>query len=116
MDIDLVLGQLGTLPLGQRKEVLDFLEELNEAKGRRGAHEDFLEFVRQVWPAFIEGDHHRIMADAFNRIADGDLRRLILTGRSSRPHTPQNWRSVLGVRFVTWSVLPTTARFSRMLR
>ena len=78
MDIDLVLGQLGTLPLGQRKEVLDFLEELNEAKGRRGAHEDFLEFVRQVWPAFIEGDHHRIMADAFNRIADGDLRRLII--------------------------------------
>ena len=32
-----------------------------------------LEFVKMVWPAFIEGGHHRIMADAFNRIAEGDL-------------------------------------------
>ena len=69
---------VSSLPFSQQKEILGLLEELNEARDREGAHEDFLEFVRQVWPAFIEGNHHRIMADAFNRIAEGELKRLII--------------------------------------
>jgi predicted phage terminase large subunit-like protein len=69
---------VSSLPFSQQKEILGLLEELNEARDREGAHKDFLEFVRQVWPAFIEGNHHRIMADAFNRIAEGELKRLII--------------------------------------
>ena len=78
MDAATVSSQVEGLPFGQQKEILNLLEELNDAKDREGAHKDFLEFVRQVWPAFIEGDHHRIMADAFNRIAEGELKRLII--------------------------------------
>ena len=66
------------MPLDQQKEMLDLLEELSLAKDREKAHGDFLSFVRHVWPAFIEGDHHRVMANAFNRIASGDLKRLII--------------------------------------
>ena len=57
---------------------MDLWQELQDSREREGANSDFLEFVRQVWPAFIEGEHHRIMADAFNRIAEGELKRLII--------------------------------------
>jgi hypothetical protein len=39
---------------------------------------DFLYFVTQMWPGFISGRHHKIMADAFERVANGDLKRLII--------------------------------------
>jgi predicted phage terminase large subunit-like protein len=38
-----------------------------------------LAFVKYVWPGFIEGHHHRLIADAFDRIADGKLKRLIVS-------------------------------------
>ena len=69
---------LDTLPTDEKREILSLIEELNLARMREGAQEDFLEFVKEVWPAFIEGDHHRVMADAFNRIAEGELKRLII--------------------------------------
>jgi len=69
---------LDTLPADEKREILGLIEELSAARMREGAQGDFLEFVKEVWPAFIEGDHHRVMADAFNRIADGELKRLII--------------------------------------
>ena len=69
---------LETLPLEKQRQILQLIEELNEAKVREDSHDDFLAFVKKVWPAFIEGDHHRVMADAFNRIAKGELKRLII--------------------------------------
>ena len=39
---------------------------------------DFLCFVEQMWPVFISGKHHAIMADAFERVARGELKRLII--------------------------------------
>tara|TARA_R110001599_G_scaffold2153_4_gene11473 strand:- start:540 stop:2012 length:1473 start_codon:yes stop_codon:yes gene_type:complete len=70
--------KLDTLPADEKREILKLIEELNDARMREGAQGDFLEFVKEVWPAFIEGDHHRVMADAFNRIAEGELKRLII--------------------------------------
>ena len=40
--------------------------------------DDFLAYVGQVWPVFISGKHHKIMADAFERVAKGELKRLII--------------------------------------
>jgi len=39
---------------------------------------NFLAFVKHVWPEFIAGKHHAIMADAFERVARGELKRLIV--------------------------------------
>ena len=39
---------------------------------------DFLTFVKAVWPDFVEGKHHRIYAEKLNRIANGELKRLIV--------------------------------------
>ena len=42
------------------------------------AQTNFLDFVKAVWPEFIAGRHHRIIAEKFERIARGDLKRLII--------------------------------------
>src|SRR5210317_2364038 len=39
---------------------------------------DFLSFVKYTWPEFIEGYHHKKIADAFNRILTGECKRLII--------------------------------------
>ena len=39
---------------------------------------DFLAFVKELWPNFIEGKHHREIADKFNKISKGKLKRLII--------------------------------------
>ena len=77
-DIATIDNQLESVSLEDKKRILDLWQELQDSREREGANSDFLEFVRQVWPAFIEGEHHRIMADAFNRIAEGELKRLII--------------------------------------
>jgi len=39
---------------------------------------DFMSFVKEVWPEFIEGRHHKEIADKFNKIASGKIKRLII--------------------------------------
>ena len=78
IDINSIKSKLDQLPDVEKMEILRLLDELESAKTKETAHEDFLGFVKHVWPAFIEGDRHRVMADAFNRIAKGELKRLIV--------------------------------------
>ena len=73
-----LLDRIKSLPDDEKAELLSLVEELNQAKDRASAQTDFLSFVKIVWPAFIEGNHHKVMSDAFNRIADGSLKRLII--------------------------------------
>ena len=39
---------------------------------------DFLGFVKEVWPDFVQGYHHKIYAEKLNRVANGELKRLIV--------------------------------------
>jgi len=77
-DVATIDHQLDGVSLEDKERLLDLWRELGASKKRESANSDFLEFVKQVWPAFIEGEHHRVMADAFNRIAAGELKRLII--------------------------------------
>tara|TARA_R100001460_G_scaffold3206_2_gene9700 strand:+ start:1881 stop:3344 length:1464 start_codon:yes stop_codon:yes gene_type:complete len=45
---------------------------------QEASQKDFLKFVKTVWPDFVEGKHHRIYAEKLNRIANGELKRLIV--------------------------------------
>lgn len=42
------------------------------------ARERFMPFVKSVWPEFIHGSHHDIMADVFERVERGELKRAII--------------------------------------
>ena len=50
---------------------------LNSVK-REKAHIDFMAFVHEMWPGFINGAHHKVMAKKFEDIANGKLKRLII--------------------------------------
>ena len=71
-------NKISQLPLSEQEEFLSLIEELEEAKARERCRVSFIDFVRDMWPAFIDGEHHKIMADAFERIARGELKRLIV--------------------------------------
>jgi predicted phage terminase large subunit-like protein len=57
----------------------------------------FLPFVNSMWTAFIAGRHHKIMADAFERVASGELKRLIIN--MPPRHTKSEFASYL---FPAW--------------
>ena len=67
--------------LPREKAELAFViaEELKQREVRKQSREDFLTYVRTMWPSFIEGAHHRKMSQTFNRIARGELKRVIIT-------------------------------------
>ena len=52
------------------------IEKLEEAKPH--IKQDFLSFVKYVWPEFIEGSHHKIINKKFNDLAQGKIKRLII--------------------------------------
>ncbi len=54
----------------------ELLEQAKQAQKIEDARSTFMGFVKHTWPAFIEGRHHKIMAEAFERIARGELKRL----------------------------------------
>ena len=49
-----------------------------EKRIQNRAKTDFLSFVKCMWPDFIEGSHHRHVAEKFNKLATGELKRLII--------------------------------------
>ena len=79
---DLITPELAKKLQGAPEEVrlraAEILEKAKEAKAVEAAQNTYMGFVKHVWPAFIEGRHHKIMAEAFERIARGELKRLII--------------------------------------
>ena len=69
---------LPLLSLPEQEKLLAELEKLQELKTRQVAQDKFLAFVKEVWPTFIGGRHHAKMADAFERVARGEVKRLII--------------------------------------
>tara|TARA_R110000787_G_scaffold70551_1_gene156741 strand:+ start:60 stop:1541 length:1482 start_codon:yes stop_codon:yes gene_type:complete len=69
---------LNKLPFDIKKEYLK-LKVMHAEKVIQGkAKDDFLSFVKYVWPGFIEGPHHRVVAKKFNALAEGKIDRLII--------------------------------------
>ncbi|NBW15335.1 MAG: hypothetical protein EBR82_45805 [Caulobacteraceae bacterium] len=78
MNLDLVLKKLPHLPIEKQEEVLRLLDEYKGARDREKSQNQFLHYVRRMWPGFIAGRHHKLMADKFERIARGESKRVII--------------------------------------
>ena len=84
------MGAIDSVSLKDLPKIIDKLSEsdlrvleaelirLEKLKQRELAQDKFIKFVEKVWPTFISGRHHKIMADAFERVARGELKRLII--------------------------------------
>jgi predicted phage terminase large subunit-like protein len=64
-------------PAEYEKFMADVME-YKSALGRELAQKSFMEYVKIMWPGFIHGRHHAVMAKKFEAIADGSLKRLII--------------------------------------
>jgi predicted phage terminase large subunit-like protein len=61
-----------------KRKVAEQLKRIEEQRKIESAQNSFMGFVGHMWPAFIEGRHHKIMAEAFEKISRGELKRLII--------------------------------------
>lgn len=92
MDLQAVIGQIAQLPSTERTELLRLLEELDTTRSIAAARKNFLPFVENLWPAFIEGPHHRIIAELFDDVMNGKKRRVIIN--MAPRHTKSEFASV----------------------
>ena len=72
------ISKLNSLTPEEKKDLLPLVNELLASKKREECQDSFMKFIKNQWSAFIEGPHHKIMADAFERVARGELKRLII--------------------------------------
>jgi len=86
---------LGVLPKDSPQ--IPKIHQLLEEDKKERCKENFMPFVGQMWSAFIAGRHHAIMADAFERVANGTLKRLIIN--MPPRHTKSEFASYL---FPAW--------------
>jgi predicted phage terminase large subunit-like protein len=73
-----LLKILPNLPEAQLRDLIVSLDEQEILAEREEARGSFMAFVKKVWPNFIEGSHHKRMAKAFERVARGECKRLII--------------------------------------
>ena len=87
----------GLTPFEQEEALkkLVLRKKILELQGKQ--KEDFLLFVRTVWPEFIAGNHHKIIAKKFEAIANKDIKRLIVN--MPPRHTKSEFASFL---FPAW--------------
>jgi len=69
---------LPKMPEHEQQNILLLLEEYEGKKQTELAQSSFMTFVHKVWPSFIDGPHHKKMAAAFERVARGEVKRLII--------------------------------------
>lgn len=62
----------------EQQMVLEQVREYDNALLREEGQEDFMKFVTTMWPGFIHGRHHVLMARKFEQIANGEIKRLII--------------------------------------
>ena len=91
------MANLSHLSESQMKEILQLQERLELLNARDACRDSFMEYIRYIWPGFIEGDHHRLIADKLTRVAKGELKRLIVN--MPPRHTKSEFASIY---FPSW--------------
>ena len=76
--MDLQNIDINKLPADVRKIFKKYQIMHLEKQVQTRAQNDFLSFVKCMWPEFIEGSHHRHVAEKFNKLATGEIKRLII--------------------------------------
>lgn len=70
---------IDSLPVHERERFLEQVGEYRVAVDRERGQASFMEFVRKMWPGFVHGRHHAVLARKFEDIAAGRLKRLAIS-------------------------------------
>ena len=79
---------INKLPVEAKKEFLRYKIKLEEKRKESAIKNDFMSFVKYVWPDFIEGSHHKIMSEKFNKVATPGVMIRIAPPSRPRPGLP----------------------------
>ena len=77
-ELKALLANLHLLTEHQKSVIFADLARKEQMLEKQKAQDTFMGFVDKVWPEFIGGRHHKIMAKAFERVANGECKRLII--------------------------------------
>jgi len=72
------MDMINALPEGERESLLIMAQQYSDAVMRERGQTNFMSFVKTMWPGFIHGRHHAVMAKKFEEIASGKIKRLII--------------------------------------
>lgn len=72
------MANLDTIPEEVLKELFLLEQQARRLETRELAQDKFMAYAKHVYEGFIEGTHHRIIAEKLERIASGELKRLIV--------------------------------------
>lgn len=75
---EISLKDFDILSQQDQAEAVALLDRYEQLKKQESCQQDFISYVKHLWPDFIEGRHHKIIGEKFNRIAQGKLKRLIV--------------------------------------
>ena len=79
------------------KEILMIQDRLKVMETKKKSKDSFLDYVKHVWPEFVEGEHHRLFAKKLEAVAQGKIKRLIVN--MPPRHTKSEFASVF---FPSW--------------
>ena len=68
----------GDFTSSQEAQKLKLELRLAQLKRNEACQDHFLPFVKAMWPEFITGKHHKIISQKLERVANGELKRLII--------------------------------------
>ena len=66
------------IPEEKLRHYLRLMEKQKALSTAEQARGDFMQYVHCIWEEFIQGEHHKIMAQKFNDLATGKIKRLIV--------------------------------------
>ena len=72
------MDKYAAIPDDVLRKKLMLEETLRGIERRDQAQNHFMPFAHHVYDNFIEGNHHRIIAEKLERVARGELKRLIV--------------------------------------
>ena len=73
-----IIEAIMKMPDDMASEMMNMFESYKQSLNIEQAQGDFMKFVNEMWPGFIHGRHHKVMARKFEDIANGKIKRLII--------------------------------------
>lgn len=70
---------IGSLAPSEQERILQEVSDYKLALEREKSQASFLTFVKKMWPGFIHGRHHAVVAKAFEDVASGKIKRLAIS-------------------------------------
>ena len=78
MNLEEITKAIETLPAAEQEGLLATLADYEVSLKRERAQKDFMAYITEMWPGFVNGRHHKVMAKKFQEITEGKTKRLII--------------------------------------